>query len=271
MWSVHFQPYLGIWANLYATGQHKESWKSLDEFRRIARDHNSEDFNSVAQWMLIQELFVQGKFKDAVGVCEERLRYGVGINDEKLALKIGEHPGALIYTTASWGYFFLGEIKKSLEAMMRRPLGVTLHRNPLSSESRNTMSRPLGAIASIARLVNFRQGITNFQVAPVRESRRKRAHWQVYQLQVGVQVPKAKSVGYRISVQEIADQRCECKEDQNGLKICCPQGRAGSSPARGTNLGLAYTVVARVSKTLPPGVSVRLRPPAPVGSAERIG
>jgi hypothetical protein len=92
----------GIWANFYATGQHKESWKSLDEFRRIAGVYNSEDFNSVAQWMLIQEFFVQGKFIDAVGVCEERLRYGVGINDEKLALKIGEHPGALIYTTASW-------------------------------------------------------------------------------------------------------------------------------------------------------------------------
>ena len=85
----------GVWANLYATSQHRESWKSLHEFIRIAKDHNSEDFKSVSQWMLIQELIVEGKFKEATNVCEERQKYRIGINDDKLALVIGEHPCAL--------------------------------------------------------------------------------------------------------------------------------------------------------------------------------
>ena len=105
----------GVWANLYATSQHRESWKSLHEFIRIAKDHNSEDFKSVSQWMLIQELIAEGKFKEATNVCEERLKYRIGINDDKLALVIGEHPCALIYCMASWSYLFLGNIERSIE------------------------------------------------------------------------------------------------------------------------------------------------------------
>jgi tetratricopeptide (TPR) repeat protein len=107
----------GVWANFYATGQHKESWKSLHEFIRIGKDHNSEDFNSVSQWMLIQELFTEGKFKEAANVYEERLQYGIGVNDDKLALEIGEHPGALTSTVASWSYLFLGNIDQSIKSL----------------------------------------------------------------------------------------------------------------------------------------------------------
>ena len=64
----------GVWASFYATGQHKDSWKLLHEFMRIAKDHNTENFNSVSQWMLIQELFLEGKFKEATNVLEERLK-----------------------------------------------------------------------------------------------------------------------------------------------------------------------------------------------------
>ena len=107
----------GVWATFFATGQHKESGDLLREFMRITRERNTEDFNSVSQWMLIQELFLEGNFKDAVGVLEERLERRIGINDEKLALEIGEHPGALIYTVASWSHVFLGNIERSIDCM----------------------------------------------------------------------------------------------------------------------------------------------------------
>jgi tetratricopeptide (TPR) repeat protein len=107
----------GVWANFYATGQHKESWELLHEMMRIAKGHNSEDFTSVSQWMLIQELFLKGRFKESTDVLEERLKHGTGINDDKLALEIGEHPGALTHTAASWGYLFQGNIEKSIESM----------------------------------------------------------------------------------------------------------------------------------------------------------
>lgn len=67
--------------------------------------------------MLIQELIGEGKFKEATNVCEERLKYRIGINDDKLALVIGEHPCALIYSMASWSYLFLGNIERSIEIM----------------------------------------------------------------------------------------------------------------------------------------------------------
>jgi tetratricopeptide (TPR) repeat protein len=107
----------GVWATFYATGQHKESWKSLREFMRIIQDHNNDDFKSVSQWMLIQELFAGGKFKEAAGVLEERLERGIETNDDKLALEIGEHPGALTYMVASWSYLNLGKIDTSIESM----------------------------------------------------------------------------------------------------------------------------------------------------------
>jgi predicted ATPase len=107
----------GVWANFYATGQHKESWKSLHEFMRIAKEHNSENFTSVSQWMLIQELFTEGKFREAANVYEERLKCGIGANDDKLALEIGEHPGALIRPVASLSYFLLGDIHQSIQSM----------------------------------------------------------------------------------------------------------------------------------------------------------
>src|SRR5262249_35470440 len=116
----------GVWANFFATGQHRESWKSLREFQRIAKDHNSDDFNSVSQWMLIQELFAEGKFKEAANVYEERLKFGIGVNDEKLALEIGEHPGALIRGIASLAYFILGNINQSIESMID---GVKISKN----------------------------------------------------------------------------------------------------------------------------------------------
>src|SRR5262249_30094293 len=106
-----------VWATFFATGQHKESWKLLREFMHIAQEHDTENFNSVSQWMLIQELFLEGKFKEAAGVLEERLERGIGINDDKLALEIGEHPGALTYTVASWSYLFLGNIEQSVDSM----------------------------------------------------------------------------------------------------------------------------------------------------------
>jgi tetratricopeptide (TPR) repeat protein len=107
----------GVWANFYATGQHKESWKSLHEFIRIAKENNSEDFTSVSQWMLIQELFTEGKFREAANVYEERLKCGIGANDDKLALEIGEHPGALTRTVASLSYFLLGNVHQSIQTM----------------------------------------------------------------------------------------------------------------------------------------------------------
>ena len=107
----------GVWANFYATGQHKESWKSLHEFMRIAKDHRSEDFNSVSQWMLIQELIVEGKFNEAMNVCEKRLNHGIDVNDDKLALEIGEHPRAMNYGVSSEVYLFLGKIDQSIEIM----------------------------------------------------------------------------------------------------------------------------------------------------------
>jgi tetratricopeptide (TPR) repeat protein len=107
----------GVWATFFATGQHTESRELLREFMRITRERNTEDFNSVSQWMLIQELFLEGKFKEAVGVLDERLERRIGTNDDKLALEIGEHPGALIHTVASWSHLFLGNIERSLECM----------------------------------------------------------------------------------------------------------------------------------------------------------
>jgi predicted ATPase len=83
----------------------------------IAQEHNTENFSSVSQWMLIQELFLEGKFKEAADVLEERRERGIGTNDDKLALEIGEHPGALTYMMASWSYLFLGNIKQSINSV----------------------------------------------------------------------------------------------------------------------------------------------------------
>jgi class 3 adenylate cyclase/tetratricopeptide (TPR) repeat protein len=122
----------GVWASFHATGQHKESWKLLYEFMRIAEDRNSEDFKSASRYMLIQELFLEGKFKEATDVFEERSKYGTGINDDKLALEIGEHPGALTCGVASWSYCFLGDVQQSIEAMNK---GMTLARFPNHANS----------------------------------------------------------------------------------------------------------------------------------------
>ena len=111
------QALFGVWATFYATGQHKESWEILREFMRIAQEQNTEDFKSVSQWMLIQELFLQGKFKEAVDVLEERLERRIGIHDDKLALEIGEHPGALTYAVASWSHLMLGNLEQSMQSM----------------------------------------------------------------------------------------------------------------------------------------------------------
>jgi tetratricopeptide (TPR) repeat protein len=107
----------GVWATFFATSQHKESWKLLNELLNTTKEHETKDLISVSRWMLIQELQVEGKFRESVDVFEERLRYGIDINDDKLALQIGEHPGALIYGVASWSYFFLGNIEDSIENM----------------------------------------------------------------------------------------------------------------------------------------------------------
>jgi predicted ATPase/class 3 adenylate cyclase len=107
----------GIWATFFASGQRKESGELLREFMQIAKERNSEDFSSVSQWMLIQELFLDGKFKETAHLLEERLEQRIGIHDDKLALEIGEHPGALIYTVASWSYLCLGNIEQSVESI----------------------------------------------------------------------------------------------------------------------------------------------------------
>ena len=43
----------------------------------------------------------------------------------------------------------------------------------------------------------------------------------------------------------------------NRLKICCPQGRVGSSPTLGTNLSVSYNGSTSVSKTVYLGSSPR--------------
>src|SRR5262249_55197058 len=67
---------------------------------------------------LIQELFLRGKFREAADVIEERLKRGIlRADDDRLALEIGEHPGALSHAVASWSYLVLGNIEQSKESM----------------------------------------------------------------------------------------------------------------------------------------------------------
>jgi tetratricopeptide (TPR) repeat protein len=107
----------GVWASFHAAGQHTESCRLLEEFSKIAQDYSPEYFHSVSRWMLIQELFIQGRFKEAIAVLDEKLKYGLHINDDNLALEIGEHPLALMYGFASWAYLFLGNIGQSILSM----------------------------------------------------------------------------------------------------------------------------------------------------------
>jgi tetratricopeptide (TPR) repeat protein len=125
----------GVWANFFATGQHKQSWEVLHEFMRVTQERNTDDFYSVSRWMLIQELFLQGKFREAADVFEERLKRAIVIDDDKLALEIGEHPGALTQTVASWSYFFLGNIGQSIEDMneAQRLVKLSNHANSIAN------------------------------------------------------------------------------------------------------------------------------------------
>jgi predicted ATPase len=125
----------GIWATFYGSGQRRESGDLLREFLRIAKERNTEDFRSVAQWMLVQEFFQSGKFKETAHVLEERLEQHIGIHDDRLALEIGEHPGALIYTVASWSHLILGNIERSIESIKEalRLAKLTNHANTIAN------------------------------------------------------------------------------------------------------------------------------------------
>ena len=82
-----------------------------------------------------QELFHDGKFKEAAAVLEERLEQRIGIHDDRLALEIGEHPGALIYTVASWSHLFIGNIERSIESLKEalRLAKLTNHANTIAN------------------------------------------------------------------------------------------------------------------------------------------